>query len=171
MSTVRFQINPNHISHFLANKAKGVCVEATNLETQETGWLFVGHTSYWKRYKNHLLTKVKWVISCYLEEDELSPFGGNSNSIVRTKYSGDTIKATKVVDNFSDEDLFNSDITVFFPSFQPFEEPEGCRWSVRSLYRGNRVETCSIYIGEEYYRLVRVDGICFKTSTEIYRQI
>jgi hypothetical protein len=176
MSKVQFQINPQHIAHFLANKAKGVCVEVTNTTTQESGWLFIGHTSYWRKYRYHLLDKVKWVVSCYLQEDELSPFeGGNSSSMVKTKYSGDIIEVTKIikkeVDNFSGEDLFNRDITVLFPFFQPFEEPERCRWSLRSFYRGNRVETCSIYIGEEYYRLVKVDGICFKTNTEVYRQI
>ena len=87
MSTVRFQINPNHISHYISEKSKGgVCIEVTNTNTQETGWLYVGHTFEWKKRKKMLEGKVRWVASCYLTEKNYSVVGINCE--VKTSLRG-----------------------------------------------------------------------------------
>ena len=103
-----FQIIPIHISNYISEKDKGgVCVEATHLDTQETGWLYVGHTSHWRSRKELLKNKVKWVISCLLPDLEYSPFpqGEIVNNIKTSLSDKGVLRCINCLSNYGGEEV------------------------------------------------------------------
>jgi hypothetical protein len=154
MSTVQFQIKSAHVQHFLAEKAKGVCVEAINLNTQETGWLYVGHNYCWNKHKDLLSNKITWVVSCFLKDNNLSPFeGGNANQLVKTEYSNGILAAT-----------IESRQQISYSS-APTELPEGL-----NLYSVGGKRSGSMYssITRRIHYYIERDNLFYEVSREDY---
>ncbi len=167
MSTVTFQVNPKHISHFISEKSKGgVCIEVTHTETQETGWMFIGHTSNWRQRKEMLKGKVRWVASCFLKDNHYSPFeGGNSNKMVSTCLKGNKLEVT--INNSSTSITNNQSL----PSVEDWTvvEEELPRLNWYSYSTTNREYSCLFrpeWGGVRYF--IRIDNVIYEVSREIY---